>query len=320
MGDSRSVAMEKMLAKLVSSMATSKVTSEGSEEEMDEKNESDNSNAVSAKKPGVVIEGMQMPNRHHKNLSRINMQEDDALRDKEKNTRENDHGEAAQLTPNMITATAKLNLSLLDGDKDKEDDKEVSNNAINREDSLNSYSDDEGGDDFLEEDLSIHEEDLTLGDKYNTLLEVSSGVFDVTHSNQFKKTNNFKQLFWNVAGPSPGRMIILLNLLKDNLEADQVGLPTDFNRVPMKLLELIVRDAGDDHDDQIRFIKQIMEELKQINQTTSCNKASSLDGGLGQPLEASKTQGMLPGAHEASPTEEAAIEPSIMAGQDKKGV
>jgi hypothetical protein len=83
-GNSRSVATEKTLAKLVFSMATSKVTSEGSEEEMDEENESDDSNAVSAKKPGVSIEGMQMLNRHHRNLSRDYMQKDDASRDKER--------------------------------------------------------------------------------------------------------------------------------------------------------------------------------------------------------------------------------------------
>jgi hypothetical protein len=114
-------------------------------------------------------------------------------------------------------------------------------------------------------------------------------------------------------------MIILLNLLKDNLEANQAGLPADFNRVPMKLLKLMVQDAGKDRKDQIRFIKQIMEELKQIGQTASCNKASSLDRGLGQPSEASKTQGTLPGAHKASPTEEATIEPAIMGGRDKEG-
>ncbi len=41
--------------------------------------------------------------------------------------------------------------------------------------------------------------------------------------------------------------------------------------------------------------------------------------GGGQPQKASKTQGMLPGAHKASPTEEAAIEPAVMAGWDKEG-
>jgi hypothetical protein len=115
-------------------------------------------------------------------------------------------------------------------------------------------------------------------------------------------------------------MIILLDLLKDNLEADQAGLPTDFNRVPVKLLELMVQDAGKDREEQIRFIKHITEELKQISQATSCNEAFCLEGGPGHSSDASKTQGMLPEAHEASPREEAAIEPALMAGRDEEGV
>jgi hypothetical protein len=87
-GDSRSVATEKMLAKLVFSMATSKVTSDGSEEEMDEEDDSDNSDAVSAMKPGVAIEEMQMLTRHHRNLSRDYMQEDNVSRVEEKDVRD----------------------------------------------------------------------------------------------------------------------------------------------------------------------------------------------------------------------------------------
>jgi hypothetical protein len=148
---------------------------------------------------------------------------------------------------------------------------------------------------------------------------VSSGVFDATHSNKFEEPNNFKKLLWNVAGPSPGSMIILLDLLKDDLEADHTGLPTNFNRILMKLLEFMVLDAGEDKENQIKFIKKIIEELEQINQTDSHNKDFSRDGGMDQPSIASKTQGTLPGAHEASPTEEAAIESAMMAGRDKEG-
>jgi hypothetical protein len=53
------------------------------------------------------------------------MQENDASRDKEKDAWENEHKEVAHLTKNMNTATTKLNLSLLDRDRDMEDDKEV---------------------------------------------------------------------------------------------------------------------------------------------------------------------------------------------------
>jgi hypothetical protein len=132
MGDNRSVATEKTLAKSVFSMATSKVTSDGSEEEMDEEDDSDDSNAVSAMKPGVAIEGMQMLTRHHRNLSRDCMQEDNVSRDKEKDIRDIENEEAAQLTKNMNATRAKLNLSLLDRrDRDTEDGDEVDDIAIN---------------------------------------------------------------------------------------------------------------------------------------------------------------------------------------------
>ncbi len=149
---------------------------------------------------------------------------------------------------------------------------------------------------------------------------MSSGVFDATHSNKFEEPNDFKKLIWNVAGPSPGSMIILLDLLKDDLEADHAGLPTNFDRIPMKLLEFMVLDAGEDQENQIKSIKQIIEELEQIDQTKSHNEDFSRDGGTDQPSIASKTQGTLPVAHKASPTEEAAIESAMMAGRNKEGV
>ncbi len=64
------------------------------------------------------------------------------------------------------------------------------------------------GSDFLADNLSVHQEDLTLGEDYDTASEVSSGVFDAIHSNQFEEPNTLKQLLWNVAGPSPGSIII----------------------------------------------------------------------------------------------------------------
>ncbi len=74
-------------------------------------------------------------------------------------------------------------------------------------------------------------------------------------------------------------MIILLDLLKDDLKADHVGLPTNFDRIPMKLLKFMVLDVGEDQENQIKFIKQIIEELEQINQTNFHNQGFSWDGG-----------------------------------------
>ncbi len=86
---------------------------------------------------------------------------------------------------------------------------------------------------------------------------------------------------------------------------------------PTVNLEYMVSAAGEDRGEQIKFIKEIMEAVEQLGQTNTSSKAS-LDEEGGQQQESSKTQGMLPGAQEASPTEEDAIEPA-MAGRHKEG-
>jgi hypothetical protein len=111
---------------------------------------------------------------------------------------ESNYKEAAQLTKNMNTATANRNLLSLEGDH-HDNDKEEFDSAINSENTTNFYSDDKEGEDFLEDNLDVRQEDLTLGDDFDTALEVLSGVFDATHSNKFKEPNDFKQLLWNVA-------------------------------------------------------------------------------------------------------------------------
>ncbi len=111
----------------------------------------------------------------------------------------------------------------------------------------------------------------------------------------------------------------MLDLLKDKLGANQAGLPADFNCIQLKLLEFMVRETGEECKEQIKFIKETMEDLKQLDQTAHLNETSSPEKGEGQLQDASKTQGMLPGAHKASLTEEAAIDPTKMAGRDKEG-
>ncbi len=263
----------------------------------------------------IAIEGMQMLNRHCKEMNTDSMHEDAKLGGEEEggdNKGELDpvaiEAEMAHLTKNMNVAMANLHIYLSEGEQDKDV-------------RINMLSDDKGGEDFLEEGTSMLHYDLTLFSKdYDSFVnKVSSGVFDAAHSIKFEEPDNFKRHLWNKAGPSAESMTILLGLLRDELGADQVGLPADFSRLSLKMSDFMVEEAGEDQEDQIDFINLIAEELQQIGQIDPHNKAYSLDEGPGQ-LKASKTQGMLPGAHEASPMEEAAIEPAITAGRDKEGV
>jgi len=142
-------------------------------------------------------------------------------------------------------------------------------------------------------------------------------VFNASYTKAFEEPNTFKELLWNLAGPSVGSMIILLSLLKNDLEEDEAGLPAGFEKIPVNLLALLVEEAGKERREQIEYIKEILQALNKICQTNSHNEAPSLEEGTHK--EASKTQGTLPGAHKASLTEEAAVEPATSAGQNKEG-
>ena len=97
-------------------------------------------------------------------------------------------------------------------------------------------------------------------------------------------------------------MIIFLGLLKEDLEADEAGLPAEFINIPENILAQLAKEAGEDRGKQIETIDKILESLERISYTNSHNAATSQDEGANE--EASKTQGTLPGAHTASPTEE----------------
>jgi hypothetical protein len=154
MSDSRSVTTEKTLAKSVFTIAASKVTSVGSEEEMEKEDNSDN-NAGPATKPGVAIEGMEMLTRGHKQQSNESMDKDDVSGDDDgTDKQESNHEEEAQLTENMNAATANLNLSSLEGHQHN-NNKEEFDSAIDSENTINFYSDDKEGEDFLKDDLDV---------------------------------------------------------------------------------------------------------------------------------------------------------------------
>ena len=178
-------------------------------------------------------------------------------------------------------------------------------------------SEDKEGEDFSVDDLKVQPGDHSLDQDYDTASKVSSGRFAADYANTFAEPISFKELLWNTAGPSPGGMIIFLGLLKDDLEADEAGLPAEFINIPENILAQLAKEAGEDRGKQIETIDKILESLERISHTNSHDAATSQDEGANE--EASKTQGTLPGAHKASPTEEAAAEPTTPVGRDKEG-
>jgi len=241
----------------------------------------------------------------------------------------------------MNNATAKLNLSSVNDElsmeEDEEEEEEEFDETMEREvDSkvdttyvvqrgnltdlsfdVDPDSEDKEGEDFSGDDLRVQPGDHSLDQDYDTASEVSSGRFAADYANTFAEPISFKELLWNTAGPSPGGMIIFLGLLKDDLEADEVGLPDEFIYIPENLLAQLAKEAGEDRGKQIKTIDKILENLERISHTNSHDEATGQDEGANE--EASKTQGTLPRAHKASPTEEAAAEPTTPVGRDKEG-
>jgi len=336
--NSKSVASQKTLTKSVFSVGTSKITSDGSDEEETDKDEGSDYEGSAPKTSAVEIEGIQMLTREQsKNKSSVTGQKEKLWENQRVHTLE----DKAQLTKNMNKAMAKLNMSSVDGDlnmeEDVEEDKDEFDDAMDREEEseldtsyvvqcsdlpdlsfeVDPNSDNEEGKDFSEDDLSVHLEDHSLGQDYDSSSEVASGVFEASYTNTFEEPNSFKELLWNIAGPSVRSMINFLDLLKDDLEAEEAGLPAEFNKIPANLRALLVEEAGKKNGEQIEHMKVILKALDKISKTNSHNEAPSPDEGTNE--EASKTQGTLPGAHKASPTEEAAVEPATPAGRDKEG-
>jgi len=304
--DSKSVVSQKTLAKSVFSVGTSKITSGGSdEEETDEDEGSVYEEESTAKSVAVKIEGMQMLTREQS----INMSSVSGLKDKSAGN--DQHVHALEDAKNMNNATERLNLSSvneeLSMEEEEEEEKEEFDDAMEREvDSevdttyvvqrgdltdlsfdVDPDSEDEEGEDFSGDDLRVQPGDHSLDQNYDTASEVSSGRIAANYANTFAEPISFKELLWNTAGPSPGGMMIFLGLLKDDLEADDAGLPAKFINIPENLLAQLAKKAGEDRGKQIKTIDKILESLERISHTNSHDEATRQDEGANE--EASKT-------------------------------
>lgn len=216
-------------------------------------------------------------------------------------------GEGQSLTENMNRATADLHLG--------------SSESAPEEGSQGEDTDDSDDPTYYTEgdsnDTATEEHDINLED-YDEALEVSSGEFDAVHANKFQTPDNFKQQLWNDAGPTVDSMLIQLTMLKENLEDEEAGMPFEGMGVSKELRAFLDAEVGSGTSDQIIYINEMIVEMYQMN-PTGVRTFDPLNMEEDEELNASKTQGTPPGAHEARPEDEAAT-PDNGAGRDKEGV
>jgi hypothetical protein len=203
---------------------------------------------------------------------------------------------------------------------------------------LNLDSNDKGSD-FQENNMSVQSNnlDLHLQDYASDAQEVSLGEYDAAYVKKYANPKTFLHALWNVARPSGGAMVTCLDIIKDELEGQQAGVPAEFKDLPEQLISFMYKKAGGDPHKAIEFITLVSNQLRKFDdkEEDKDNKShvktivyakdepAEDDRGLdmgGTQEGASKTQRSLPRAQQISPVEEAVNKPATEAGEDKEGV
>ncbi len=166
---------------------------------------------------------------------------------------------------------------------------------------------------------------LSLSDYDSDALEVSYGEFEAAHGQKYQDPANFLQALWNEAGPTVGSMKIMLNLMRAKFKGEVAGLKADLTIIPQVLINFLINESGEDSNNAIDFIDNIAEQLNKFNKERNAGDGETGESDAlppdkeDEPSKASKTQGMLPKAPEANPTEGTTTATTTTVEGDKKG-
>jgi hypothetical protein len=155
--------------------------------------------------------------------------------------------------------------------------------------------------------------------------EVSSGELEATHRQKYEEPINFCQAHWNKAGPSVRSMKIMLKMMRTKFEGDLAGLKTDSTNYPQCLLDFLIEEAREESANAITFLDLTSTQLTQYKEAVAKEKDDNEDLDALPPdkevklIEASKPQGIVPGAPEAPPAEGTTTNTVNMAEGDKEG-
>jgi hypothetical protein len=169
-------------------------------------------------------------------------------------------------------------------------------------------------------------DNLSMSEYNSAILEVSFGKFEAAHGKKYKEPENFLQALWNKAGPTVGSMKIMLEMLRTKFEGELAGLLPDLTNYPQQLINFLIEEAGKDATNAIVFLERIMDQLNKYGKEDNKGKVAIEELDALPPnkevesVEAIKTQGMLPGAPEATSTGGTATKAAAMAEWDKEGM
>jgi hypothetical protein len=327
------VATARTLTKSVFSIGTLNRTSKVTEDDLEGRKEEDKSmeEMPEREEKRIAIEGMKMLAGSKAILFKTSLVK--RGRDKSKMDKEEEEEQefddfdvemkklCIELTERTKEMSGLLNTSL-------EDEEEVYNTLnVSMVDPL----DEDKGEKFSKANFSKYMDNKNLKlEGYNLdILKVSSGEFEVAHTQKYQEPANFLQALWNMAITfCVGSIKIHLNMLGSKLKGKLAGIPADNSNMPILLVDYLVKEVGEDTGDTINYINKIASKLEEYDKISVKNLEDGgerfldsnrpvPDKGGGQQ-DASKTQGMLPAAPMVNSTEEVAMDTATAAGEDKR--
>jgi hypothetical protein len=197
---------------------------------------------------------------------------------------------------------------------------------------LDPLTDDDKGKTYKESDSNakLGDNDLKTSEYASDAVEVESGEFELAHAQKYKEPLNFCQALWNEAGPSIGSMKIMLEMLRTKFKRELVGLQADLTNYPQHLINFCIEEAGADLTDAIAFLDLTSDQISQYKEDDPKEKDDNGDSDKdadalppdkeGKQIKASKTQGTVPRAPEATPAEGTAASTVNTTEADKEGL
>ncbi len=191
---------------------------------------------------------------------------------------------------------------------------------------VDSLTNDEDAKQYSNSDPPVkpRDDNLSMSKNNSVVLEVSFGKFEAAHGKKYKEPANFLQVLWNKAGPTVGSMKIMLKMLQTEFKGELAGLPPDLTNYPQGLINFLTEEACKDATIAIVFLDQITDQLNKYDKEDNGGKVEHKESDALPPgkevksIEASKKQGTLPGAPEATPAGGTATTAATMAKGDKE--
>ncbi len=115
----------------------------------------------------------------------------------------------------------------------------------------------------------------------------------------------------------------MLELMRTEFKGKVAGLTADLTNMPQILIDFLIKEAGENPKDAIAFLNKTAKQLSKFKDEgkDEGETPNALPPDPGDESNiASKTQGRLPSASQAHPTEKTAETTATMAEGDKKGV